>query len=313
MIQTKPSTRATRATARVALVTCAELGGLDDDDRLLVDPLAAAGVVAEPVAWDDPAVDWGGYDLAVLRSAWDYPARRDAFVAWARRVPALANPADVVAWNTDKRYLAELAGAGVPVVATEWLAPGTALPRTVDGQVVIKPAVGAGSVDAGRYDLADPAHHRLAAAHLARLHAAGRTVLVQPYLAAVDTAGETALLFLGGHYSHAVRKGPMLDGPDGGVRRLYRPETIARCEASRAELAVATRALAAVPGGADRLLYARVDLIPGDDREPRLVELELTEPSLFLGYADGAAERFAGAIAARLRLHTGGDGRRSDP
>src|SRR2546421_360958 len=79
----------------------AELADLEADARLLIAPLAASGVAAEPAVWDDPGVDWTSYDLAVLRSAWDYPARRAEFVAWAGRVPALANPADVVAWNTD--------------------------------------------------------------------------------------------------------------------------------------------------------------------------------------------------------------------
>src|SRR5207253_10320166 len=98
---------ATRATARVALVTCTELADLDPDDRLLLDPLVELGISAEPAIWDDPAVDWDSFDLAVLRSTWDYALRRDEFVAWAAGVPRLANHAEVVAWNTDKRYLAE--------------------------------------------------------------------------------------------------------------------------------------------------------------------------------------------------------------
>lgn len=290
---------ATRATARVALVTCAEFADLEADDRLLLAPLAKRGIAAEPAVWDDPSVDWAAYDLAVLRSPWDYPARRDRFVAWAARVPRLANPARVVAWNTDKRYLADLDTAGVPVVSTTWLDPGVPWTPPSTGVIVLKPVVGAGSVDAGRYDCADPEHRRLAADHVARLHAAGRTVMLQPYLPAVDTYGETALLFFRGVYSHAIRKGPMLDGPDLGVEGLYKAEEISAREPSPAERAVAERVLAAVPGGPE-LLYARVDLIPGPDGAPVLVEVELTEPSLFLGYAPGAADRLAAAIAATL-------------
>jgi hypothetical protein len=291
---TKPFTSATRASARVALVTCAQVPALEDDDRLLIAPLAARGIAAEPVVWDDPAVDWAAYDLAVLRSTWDYADRRDAFVAWARRVPRLANTAAVVAWNTDKRYLAELAAAGLPVVPTQWLAPDSgAWNPPATGQVVVKPAVSVGSRDTGRYDLADPAHRRLAAAHVERLHRAGRLVMVQPYLDAVDTAGETALMFFAGRYSHAVRKGPMLDGPDPGDVGLYKPEQISPRDARPDEVEAASRVLAAVP---DALLYARVDLIPGPDSAPLVVELELTEPSLYLGYAPGAVNRFADAI-----------------
>jgi len=298
----------TRGEPRVALVTCTELADLDPDDRLVLGPLAGRGVTAEPVVWDDPAADWTAYDLAVLRSPWDYMLRRDEFVSWAQRVPRLANPADVVRWNTDKRYLDELSAAGVPTVPTWWVAPGESWTLPADtGEYVIKPAVSAGSQDTGRYDLADPEHRRLAVAHVRRLSDAGRVTMVQPYLTAVDTVGETALLFLAGPqglaFSHAIRKGPMLSGPDFGVEGLYRPEEITARTATEEQLAVAEKTLAAVPGGAERLLYARVDLIPGPDGRPVLVELELTEPSLFLGHAAGAPERLAEAILTHLARH----------
>jgi hypothetical protein len=292
---------ATRATARVALVTCAALPDLDPDDRLLIDPLAAAGVTATPAVWDDERVDWSVFDLVVLRSAWDYAPRREAFVAWSASIPRLLNPANVVAWNTDKRYLAELAAAGVPAVPTGWLAPQDMPALPAAGEWVIKPAVSAGSRDTGRYDLGRPEHRALAITHLERLATAGRLAMLQPYLPAVDTYGETALLFLAGEFSHAIRKGPMLDGPDTGEVGLYKEERITARVPTELELEVADKALAAVPGGADRLLYARVDLIPGQDGDPVVVELELAEPSLFLGYHEGAAERLAAAIAARAR------------
>ena len=186
-----------RAPAQVALVTCAELPDLDPDDRLLVDPLAGHGIQVTAAVWDDPGVDWASFDLVVLRSTWDYARRRDDFVAWAAAVPTLVNPADVVAWNTDKRYLRELAAAGVPVVPTSWVEPGDSWSPPVGGEWVIKPAVSAGSKDTGRYDLADPAHRDLATAHVARLQAANRLVMIQPYLPAVDSYGETAVLYLG--------------------------------------------------------------------------------------------------------------------
>ncbi|WP_243706053.1 RimK family alpha-L-glutamate ligase [Micromonospora sp. KC721] len=305
MTQTLTHHNAARGELRVALVTCDRFADLESDDRLVLAPLAERGIAVEPAVWDDPDVDWAAYDLVVLRSPWDYAPRRDEFVAWAESVPHLLNPADLVRWNTDKRYLGELAAAGVPTVPTCWVEPGADwTPPDGPGQYVIKPAVSAGSQDTGRYDPADPEHRELAAAHVRRLSAAGRVTMVQPYLDAVDTAGETALLFLAGPtglaYSHAIRKGPMLDGPDHGVEGLYRPEVIDARTATPEQLAVGQQVLAAVPGGADRLLYARVDLIPGADGRPVLVELELTEPSLFLGYADGAADRLAEAIMIHL-------------
>lgn len=268
-------------------------------------PLAARGVTVDTAVWDDPRVDWGRYDLVVLRSPWDYVPRRDEFVAWARGVPTLVNPADVVDWNTDKRYLSELTAAGVPTVPTSWVEPGASWePPSTPGDYVVKPTVSAGSRDTGRYDLTDPEQRTLAVRHVHRLSTAGRVAMVQPYLKAVDTVGETALLFLAGPdgpvFSHAVRKGAMLDGPDPGVEWSYRPAEIGPSAATDEQLAVAARVLTEVPGGPQRLLYARVDLVPGPDGTPVLIELELTEPSLFLGYADGAPDRLADAVLTHL-------------
>jgi hypothetical protein len=234
----------------------------------------------------------------VLRSPWNYVPRRDDFVAWARRVPHLLNPADVVEWNTDKTYLRGLLERGLPATPTDFVAPGETWQPPAAGEWVVKPTISAGSQDTGRYAL--PAQSDLAAAHVARLTAAGRTAMIQPYLAAVDTAGETALVYFAGpggglSFSHAARKGPMLTGPDEGKIDPGSEEITARA-ASAAEIAVADKIIEAVPGGPDRLLYARVDLIPGPDGEPMLLELELTEPSLFFRVAPGAADRLAEAI-----------------
>ncbi|MFI6981186.1 RimK family alpha-L-glutamate ligase [Embleya sp. NPDC050154] len=283
---------------RVALVTCAELPDLDPDDRLLVEPLAARGIRAEAAVWNDPTVDWAAYDLVILRSVWDYPAHRKEFVEWAASVPRLANPAVVVAWNTDKTYLRDLTKAALPVVETMWLEPDSTVTLPTSGVHVVKPAVGAGSMDTERYDLAVPEERALAAGHATSLLAAGRTVMVQPYLAAVDTVGESALVYFDGVFSHAVRKGPMLDGTAEEVDGLYKSERIDAREPSAAELAVAARVLTEIPVGP--LLYARVDLIPDADGTPTLLELELTEPSLFLAHSEGAAERFADTIVAAL-------------
>jgi hypothetical protein len=117
----------------------------------------------------------------------------------------------------------------------------------------------------------------------------------------VDEVGETAVVHLGGAYSHALRKGALLRPGDAAeIEGLWRPEEIAATEPSPAELAVAERALAAVPGGPERLLYARVDLLPGPDGEPLVVEVELAEPSLFLSAVPGSADRLAAAIRSAL-------------
>lgn len=284
---------------RVALVTCAELPELDTDDQLAVEPLRSLGVDVETPVWDDPAVDWPGFDLVVLRNPWDYARRREQFLAWTHTVPRLLNPAKVVEWNTDKVYLRELAAAGLPVVPTTWLTSSDAAELPETGEYVVKPSVSAGSADTGRYDLADDAQRALAVAQVEKLLARGSTVMLQPYLTAVDTAGETAMLHIGGAFSHAIRKGALLDGPDLRDGKPLWSEQIEPREPSAAERELARRTLEAIPGS-DTPLYARVDTIPGPDGAPVILEVELTEPSLFLATSPGAPERLARAITARL-------------
>lgn len=277
---------------RVALATCAEFPQLTEDDPLLVPALQERGVTAEPAVWDDPAVDWAGFSLVVIRSTWDYSPRRDEFVSWARRVPRLLNSAEVVTWNTDKTYLAQL-GHSVP---TQFVRPGEEFVPP-GGEYVVKPAISAGSRHTARYGESDTL---AATEHANWLLGSGRTVMVQPYLSLVDSHGETALIYFGGAYSHAIRKGQLLQ-PGAGVSELiYLPEAITPREPSEAERDVAEETLGALPWPPEQLLYARVDLIPDPDGKPKLVELELTEPSLFLSFGEGAAERLADEIVRRI-------------
>jgi hypothetical protein len=287
----------------VLLATCADLPDGDEDGAILVAALADAGLAARWVAWTDPAVDWSA-GFVVLRSTWDYPAVRETFLSWVGQLPAVANDPAVVRWNTDKVYLDDLAAAGVPTVPTAVARPGARIEFPGPAaEYVVKPSVGAGSRGVGRFG---SDRSGAAVKHAAGLHAAGRTVLVQPYLDAVEATGETALIYLAGAFSHAVRKGPML--PKGVAHPvhgwdLYVEEEITRRRPDAAELAVGEAALAVVRDrfGADQL-YARVDMLPSP-AGPVVVELELTEPSLFLQYGTGGtdpAAAFAAAIAGRL-------------
>jgi glutathione synthase/RimK-type ligase-like ATP-grasp enzyme len=282
---------------RVALATCAAFPDLDDDERRSLAPLRERGVDAVPAVWDDPAVDWSSFDLVVVRNTWDYTERLSDFLAWAHSVPRLANPAPVLAWNTDKRYLGELAAQGLAIVPTRFVAPGetfTAPGFDETAEIVVKPTVAAGSRGAGRFG---PGERDAALEHVRRLHAAGATAMVQPYVAAVDQEGETALLYLGGTHSHAIRKGPLLRSGAGPSDALFLEEDIERRVASAAERELADRVIAFVTERFGPLVYARVDLLPGPDGEPLIVEVELTEPSLFLTYDDAAPDRLAAAIA----------------
>jgi glutathione synthase/RimK-type ligase-like ATP-grasp enzyme len=277
--------------ATIALATCAEVPELDEDGPALVAALRGHGI--EPVAavWDDPAVDWSRFELVVLRSTWDYAERRDEFLAWIDRLERVVNPPEVVRWNSDKAYLGEL--AGVPVVPTSFLDPGDSL-EPPPGRFVVKPRISAGGRNTASYE----AHElELARRHLDALHAAGRPAMVQPYLEGIDVFGEAALIWIGGEYSHAITKGALLRPGQTPGTELFLAETIAAREASPAERDTAERALGALPF--DGLLYARVDLVPGEP-DPLVLEIELTEPSLYLGYTTGAAERLASAIAAAV-------------
>ena len=167
---------------------------------------------------------------------------------------------------------------------------------------MVKPAVGAGSKDAQRYGRTD---RDAALMHIKRLQLKNRSILLQPYLSRVDEAGETALLYFNGVYSHAIRKGPLLKRNQGPTEKLFAPEDIVARVPGEDEMALAGKVVSALPGlfGLDApLTYARIDLLRDEEGRPCLLELELTEPSLFFNYADGAAERFVAALKNRLSL-----------
>lgn len=270
---------------RVALATCGEVPDLDPDDRLLVSSFAELGIEAVPAVWDDPSVEWDAFDLVVLRSTWDYAERRETFLDWTRSLRRVLNPVPVLEWNTDKqRYLTDLEAAGVPIVPTRFVAPGSALDPP--GQpFVVKPAVSAGGRSSARFE---PDEADAAQALLARLHTEGRTAMIQPYLGELD---ETALVYIDGVYSHALRRRVPL--PAAGARAvLYLDEQLRPAEATPDERKTAEAALACAPG---ELLYGRVDLVHG-----AVLELELAEPSLYFSFGERSADRFADAAAAAV-------------
>jgi hypothetical protein len=288
----------------VALITAREARALDEDLPPLEAAMRAAGIAAHVVDWDDAAVQWESFDLALLRSTWDYTDRLREFLVWvdsAANLTTVLNPPSVVRWNTDKHYLAELARAGVSVVPSTFIEPGEDAERAFTAflarhdcpEYVVKPSVGAGSRDTQRHirTQLEPA-----VAQVRRLLSAERSVLLQPYLDSVDRDGETALIYFAGRFSHAIRKGALL--PPGSTAApaigLFAPEEITPRTPGADELRVADGVLAALPF--EPPLYARIDLIRDGTGAPALLELELTEPSLFFAHAAGAAERFTAAV-----------------
>lgn len=280
-----------KAAPTIALATCRDLHRPDPDDTILSAAFERAG--ARPVAavWDDDAFDWSRVDACLIRSTWDYTSKRDAFVAWAEKVASvtrLYNSARIVRWNTHKGYLRELEARGVRIVPTVWPTRGSrhdvraTLERFRD--VVIKPAVGAGARRTIRTQDA-----REAQAHLDEILATG-DAMIQPYFASVEGRGERSLVFLGGAFSHAVRKHAALSvGPKHGGEPAV--------AADRDEIDFAERAIAAA---IEPVLYARVDIARADDGSIALMELELVEPSLFFAQSPGSEDRLARALLEPL-------------
>lgn len=284
----------------VALATCSKVPNLAPDDRLLLIALHKRGLTAAPVVWDVQDFDWSRVRLCVLRSTWDYSTRREAFLSWAESVAAVTqlwNPIEIVRWNTHKSYLRSLAERGVRVVPTVWLDAGsrTNLAELMSARgwtdAVVKPAVSASA----RNTIRVSTHSSTAAqAHLDRLLAV-EDAMVQPFLSAVESEGELSVIFIEDEFSHAVSKRPSagdyrVQDDFGGRDACVAP--------THAELRFAEQTLRAARYDT---LYARVDIIRGEDNALYLVELELVEPSLFLNHSPESVRRLANSIRARLR------------
>ena len=289
----------------IGLVTAAVARELDTDLPLLGAALERAGTQFHFVDWHDESVDWSQYSLLVLRSTWDYHLRRDEFLQWLERVSQLTtvcNSLEVVQWNSDKKYLGELSGAGIAVVPTQFVASAQEIHFTNSVMdVVVKPSISAGSHDTFRYrDVAQ--EMSVVTDHIARIVTSGATAMVQEYQHGIDGVGETGLVYLNGVYGHAFRKGAILQHRPDMSNGLYAAEDVGEREASDAEQATARQVLSFVEHKFGAMpLYARVDLIPQDNGEPQLMELELVEPSFFLWASAGSADRAAQAIIAANR------------
>jgi hypothetical protein len=277
------------------------------DDQKVIAELEAldVGITYEP--WDTD-IDWAGFDAVGVRSPWDYSSRRDEFVAWANAAGSeLHNSADLLAWNSDKAYVADLDEAGLSVVETTFLAPGEAWSGD-DREVIVKPSVSAGARDTGRFG---PALHDEARALIERIHESGRTAMVQPFLSSVDTTGETALVFIDGEFSHSLRKSSVLRPDEVAPVRstdlmvaeaMYDPDLVLAGTYDPDELDLAERIVRHVTERFAYLpLYARVDMLRDTEGAPVLLELEAVEPNLYFDQFPDGAGKLARAIVARAK------------
>jgi hypothetical protein len=302
-----------RAVTKIGLLTtdAAALAGRDLDTPVLAEALRGDGWSVEAPVWHDPAVGWASFDLLVIRTPWDYSWRWPEFLSWLGRASAVTrilNAPDLIRWNIDKRYLADFAGLGVPIIATEFCDTAAevaaAIDRVGDRRLVVKPSVSAGSRNTGLFAPGDAGARRLGE----EIVATGKTAMVQPAAESIITAGENGLFFFNGRYSHAFHKGPIL-APGGGYLGGAYKSDISRGEPSRAEIELGERVLAAVgriaagrgfSEDARTPLYARVDIAAGPGESPQVIEVELFEPSLATPIVPEAVAAFTTAVKERL-------------
>jgi glutathione synthase/RimK-type ligase-like ATP-grasp enzyme len=290
---------------RLALITSSGLPQGAESERLMLPYLAAAGVETQIVDWRRPdwrraGVDYRGFDLLVLRSCWDYHLRGAEFTEWLRHAAsevAVLNDVETVLWNRNKFYLREMESQGIEIAPTIFAtgreAIGAAERAQIEGwpKIVVKPAVSASAHNTRLLEgAALPRDAELAQ------QMAGEPFLIQQFIPEIQTHGEISFIYIDGRFSHAVLKRPAagdfrVQQEHGGSSEPFIP--------SAALMDQANRIAAAVPQVRDSL-YCRLDAVATEGRLV-LMELELIEPELFLGLADGAAERFAGAIVARMR------------
>lgn len=290
---------------RCAFLTLTDPTGYRIDDHLAVDALSAAGWQVDTIPWNAAGIDWAGFEAVVVRSTWDYHRHVDAFFETLERIqdagPRVFNDIDIMRWNADKHYLADLAELGVSVVPTLY---GRALERgdmahfseiLESDHLVVKPVRGANAEGAFRIEASGPLSETILD-HYRTDH-----FMVQPFVSSIQDEGEVSLFYFGGKYSHAIRKTPRrgdfrVQEEHGGTIAAWTPETNARAAGEMVMGALNER-------WPDRFtLYARVDLV----RDPRagewmLMELEIIEPSMYYRMDDGAASRFVDAFENALR------------
>ncbi len=294
---------------RVAYATCEPRMPQWEDDLLSARVLEERGFEVRFEAWDDESTDWDSFDLVVIRSTWDYGEKTELFLAWTEAVgpERLRNHPDLIGWNLDKRYLAELDGAGLPVPPTALVAPGGPVPD-FGGRVVIKPVRGAGARDTGVFD--DDTRDG-ALALIGKLGSQGEIAMIQPYIPWIDDRGETAVLFFGGRFAYSLNKKPFL--PESGVAPVKPGTTVAAgmfdddlmslAEATESEVELGAKAVAWMARRFGSMpLYARIDMVSSPEGEPILMEVEATEPSFYLGLAEEletpGSRLFADAVEA---------------
>ena len=298
---------------RVAFVTTVDLDAIHDDVDLPLQTaaFADAGIDLVQTAWEDNSVDWNAFDLVVVRSPWNYVEHLETFRSWLnerRTMTTFHNPVELLEWNMDKRYLADLSARGVPIVPTAFVdsieAFHTAAEKIDAPEIVVKPSVSAGSRLTGRFGRTDSAAAALAETILRN----GLTVMVQPFASRIDTEGEIGTVVFDGERSHSFRKAALLAEDGALVGGAYQEEISSVNAPVDVQLVVQAAADASTNiaresgwiGAHEQLLYGRYDVIRLDDGTPALLEAELFEPCFFLTTDSKAASRFVEVVRRRI-------------
>ena len=288
------------------------------EDRLVLEALQRIGLRADRVAWCDASVAWDSCQSALFRTTWDYFDRWPEFSRWLDTTSAqtsLLNAPEILRWNLDKHYLRDLERVGVAIVPTVFVAKdseGSLVELLGDrpwDEVVVKPAIAGAALDTYRLQVSQPASPPspepppgMSQESLWQHLVAKHDMLVQPFLHDVVTSGEISLIWMDGEVTHAVLKQAkagdfrVQDDHGGTARRVdFSPE--------QAKLAIdimrRCQGLGAQRGWAPPL-YARVDLMQGNQGQWLLSELEMVEPELWLRHCPEAADVLARAVKRRL-------------
>ncbi len=255
---------------KIGIATCYNIPEPDIDEAIVIEAFERRGHETHLVPWDEPTIDWSDFDVVIVRSTWNYPDFSEQFAAWIGRVSevtTLLNPGNIMLANVDKSYLIDIAESGVKVVPTKWINTSEAdgLANLLTSKSVIKPAIGAGSMDTQFFEV-----NQLQDA-IAWLTSMGsnRMFMVQPYFESVNTVGEQSIICFGPDPSHRIVKHPRFAGQE---ERVDGPFDCGEFEALAREVIEPVK---------DQILYARVDLMMDNEGAWRLSELELIEPSLF--------------------------------
>lgn len=285
----------TKGRTLLGFATTSDFPNLTDDDGLAAAELRTRGFDVEPAIWDNSGIDWLRFDAVIIRSCWGYHEKPQEFLTWIEGLEAngidMWNRPKTVRWNINKRYLTELNAHDIPIVPTVIIKQSSPirLVTVIDekdwSEAVVKPVIGATA-----YQTTRVVESNVSAGqdHLDRI-LKETDAIVQPFLPTIEDDGEWSLMFIGGEFSHSVKKYAQAD--DYRVQSEFGGIT----EAEHAPGSIIEQAKQAVDFLEKTPLYARVDGVLIDD-EFQLMELELIEPEMFFRYSSTAVRMFADQV-----------------